>query len=240
MGQARPGPDLHQAAWRQGSRLHGAGRAQTGPLHGRRFLCCAAQVSFERVTRREEPTLIFISNAPSTPPAITARRSIADQLKYAIVWGTSAKHNRGQKVGLAHELQDEDGESACLFGLACRGKELALLIRLVCPDLQSFNSSSGSKSLVLWYILQLLLLWSFRGSSVSRLVPILHQAPAPFRALHHARPTLQSVVRSKGSGSHERSPAQAKNVENKSVNLQDVRVTKADLFAANPDQRSAE
>ncbi|GAA5877106.1 hypothetical protein JCM3774_002843 [Rhodotorula dairenensis] len=35
-------------------------------------------------------------------------KSIADQLKYAVVWGTSAKHNRGQKVGLAHELQDED------------------------------------------------------------------------------------------------------------------------------------
>jgi hypothetical protein len=47
--------------------------------------------------------------------AAAARRSIADQLKYAIVWGTSAKHNRGQKVGLAHELQDEDGEFTCLF-----------------------------------------------------------------------------------------------------------------------------
>ncbi|BGP55463.1 GTP-binding protein rbg1 [Rhodotorula sphaerocarpa] len=38
----------------------------------------------------------------------TIHKSIADQLKYAVVWGTSAKHNRGQKVGLSHELHDED------------------------------------------------------------------------------------------------------------------------------------
>ena len=28
----------------------------------------------------------------------------------AIVWGASAKHARGQKVGLDHVLDDEDGE----------------------------------------------------------------------------------------------------------------------------------
>jgi len=28
----------------------------------------------------------------------------------AIVWGASAKHSRGQKVGLEHVLEDEDGE----------------------------------------------------------------------------------------------------------------------------------
>ena len=27
----------------------------------------------------------------------------------AIVWGSSAKHSRGQKVGLDHILEDEDG-----------------------------------------------------------------------------------------------------------------------------------
>ncbi|KAG8808294.1 hypothetical protein FRC17_004009 [Serendipita sp. 399] len=35
-------------------------------------------------------------------------KEIAKQLKYAVVWGTSAKHSRGQKVGLDHVLQDED------------------------------------------------------------------------------------------------------------------------------------
>ncbi|KZW04456.1 P-loop containing nucleoside triphosphate hydrolase protein [Exidia glandulosa HHB12029] len=35
-------------------------------------------------------------------------KEIAKQLKYAIVWGASAKHQRGQKVGLDHILEDED------------------------------------------------------------------------------------------------------------------------------------
>jgi len=35
-------------------------------------------------------------------------KEIAKQLKYAIVWGASAKHSRGQKVGLDHILEDED------------------------------------------------------------------------------------------------------------------------------------
>ncbi|PCH41271.1 nucleoside triphosphate hydrolase protein [Wolfiporia cocos MD-104 SS10] len=35
-------------------------------------------------------------------------KEIAKQMKYAIVWGSSAKHARGQKVGLEHVLEDED------------------------------------------------------------------------------------------------------------------------------------
>ncbi|KAF8592683.1 developmentally regulated GTP binding protein 1 [Ramaria rubella] len=35
-------------------------------------------------------------------------KEIAKQLKYAVVWGASAKHSRGQKVGLDHVLEDED------------------------------------------------------------------------------------------------------------------------------------
>ncbi|THH05083.1 hypothetical protein EW146_g9998 [Bondarzewia mesenterica] len=35
-------------------------------------------------------------------------KEIAKQMKYAIVWGSSAKHSRGQKVGLDHILEDED------------------------------------------------------------------------------------------------------------------------------------
>ncbi|KIP12673.1 hypothetical protein PHLGIDRAFT_27108 [Phlebiopsis gigantea 11061_1 CR5-6] len=35
-------------------------------------------------------------------------KEIAKQMKYAIVWGASAKHARGQKVGLDHVLEDED------------------------------------------------------------------------------------------------------------------------------------
>ncbi|CEQ42450.1 SPOSA6832_04253, partial [Sporobolomyces salmonicolor] len=35
-------------------------------------------------------------------------KDISKQLKYAMVWGSSVKHSRGQKVGLTHELADED------------------------------------------------------------------------------------------------------------------------------------
>ncbi|KAI0347366.1 developmentally regulated GTP binding protein 1 [Trametopsis cervina] len=35
-------------------------------------------------------------------------KEIAKQMKYAVVWGASAKHTRGQKVGLDHVLEDED------------------------------------------------------------------------------------------------------------------------------------
>ncbi|TIA91455.1 hypothetical protein E3P99_01046 [Wallemia hederae] len=35
-------------------------------------------------------------------------KEIAKQLKYAVVWGKSSKHPRGQKVGLDHVLEDED------------------------------------------------------------------------------------------------------------------------------------
>lgn len=36
----------------------------------------------------------------------------------AIVWGASAKHSRGQKVGLDHVLEDEDGRTSFFFYLA--------------------------------------------------------------------------------------------------------------------------
>ncbi|KAI9574560.1 P-loop containing nucleoside triphosphate hydrolase protein [Boletus coccyginus] len=35
-------------------------------------------------------------------------KEIAKQMKYAVVWGSSAKHTRGQKVGPDHILEDED------------------------------------------------------------------------------------------------------------------------------------
>ena len=36
----------------------------------------------------------------------------------AVVWGSSAKHARGQKVGLEHVLEDEDGPSIFVFFFA--------------------------------------------------------------------------------------------------------------------------
>ena len=54
------------------------------------------------VLRRGKSTVEDFCNA--------IHKEIAKQMKYAIVWGSSAKHARGQKVGLEHVLQDEDGE----------------------------------------------------------------------------------------------------------------------------------
>lgn len=48
----------------------------------------------------------------------------------AIVWGASAKHARGQKVGLDHILDDEDGEH--MFLTVCNtNSEAGILIIVV-------------------------------------------------------------------------------------------------------------
>ncbi|KIO19269.1 hypothetical protein M407DRAFT_246228 [Tulasnella calospora MUT 4182] len=39
---------------------------------------------------------------------MSIHKEIAKQMKYAVVWGSSAKHSRGQKVGVDHVLEDED------------------------------------------------------------------------------------------------------------------------------------
>jgi hypothetical protein len=43
----------------------------------------------------------------------------------AIVWGASAKHARGQKVGLDHILDDEDGKHLVLTFCDILSKKLA-------------------------------------------------------------------------------------------------------------------
>jgi ribosome-interacting GTPase 1 len=43
----------------------------------------------------------------------------------AIVWGASAKHARGQKVGLDHILDDEDGKHLVLTSCDILSKKLA-------------------------------------------------------------------------------------------------------------------
>ncbi|TFY72761.1 hypothetical protein EVG20_g265 [Dentipellis fragilis] len=52
------------------------------------------------VLRRGKSTIEDFSNS--------IHKEIAKQMKYAVVWGASAKHSRGQKVGLDHVLEDED------------------------------------------------------------------------------------------------------------------------------------
>ncbi|GAA5899175.1 hypothetical protein JCM6882_009275 [Rhodosporidiobolus microsporus] len=52
------------------------------------------------VLKRQSRTIEDFANA--------IHKDISKQLKYAVVWGTSVKHSRGQKVGLTHVLEDED------------------------------------------------------------------------------------------------------------------------------------
>ena len=52
------------------------------------------------VLRRDKCTVEDFCNA--------IHREIFKQFKYAMVWGTSAKHARGQRVGADHVLEDED------------------------------------------------------------------------------------------------------------------------------------
>lgn len=45
----------------------------------------------------------FVRNLRDPPEMLNSTIS-------AMVWGSSAKHARGQKVGLEHVLEDEDGK----------------------------------------------------------------------------------------------------------------------------------
>jgi hypothetical protein len=57
---------------------------------------------------------IFYLGSPSIHSSIAP-----DPIRSAIVWGASAKHSRGQKVGLDHVLEDEDGMSSSLNHKLC-------------------------------------------------------------------------------------------------------------------------
>jgi ribosome-interacting GTPase 1 len=54
-----------------------------------------------------EHGLIVRSGASLEHVCHMVHRDLARQFKYALIWGTSAKH-QPQKVGLAHRIHDED------------------------------------------------------------------------------------------------------------------------------------
>jgi len=51
--------------------------------------------------------LIIRNNSTVESVCRMLHRDLATEFKYALVWGTSTKHNP-QRVGLAHVLEDED------------------------------------------------------------------------------------------------------------------------------------
>jgi hypothetical protein len=57
----------------------------------------------------------------------------------AVVWGASAKHARGQKVGLEHILEDEDGQAPLLFFPF--GNTTDAFSLESCPYLQEINKT---------------------------------------------------------------------------------------------------
>ncbi|KAM6495986.1 P-loop containing nucleoside triphosphate hydrolase protein [Amanita muscaria] len=56
----------------------------------------------------DAPVVLRRGNCAIEDLCSAIHKEIAKQMKYAIVWGASAKHARGQKVGLEHVLEDED------------------------------------------------------------------------------------------------------------------------------------
>ena len=90
-------------------------------------LCATGRTDSLRQTMWEKLDLVRVYTKPkghqpdySSPVVLKRARStvedfcmaihkdIAKQMKYSVVWGTSVKHSRGQKVGLDHTLHDED------------------------------------------------------------------------------------------------------------------------------------
>ena len=94
--QSRPG--IHQTAWGR-SRLLSPGRLTSGKMHDPRFLQCHPQGNCK--------TDEIVGRPPSVVTAIADKSLVGLS---AVVWGSSAKHARGQKVGLDHVLEDEDGK----------------------------------------------------------------------------------------------------------------------------------
>ena len=104
VGKAKPGKSVHEA---QGTfaRLLGTRRAAIVKVHGRRL---------RKYSQYWGPAGRHLSRSDQTDQGRRAvsqcnsiHRSIVEQFKSAIVYGKSVKH-QPQRVGLAHELADED------------------------------------------------------------------------------------------------------------------------------------
>ncbi len=114
VGQAPACQGVHETE-RKDARLHSTCRASFHKMHRRGFCKfhkeweepCACIHAHESSPRHQARRQVQIANQTIPSQCNAIHKTIVEQFKVAIVYGKSVKH-QPQRVGLSHELTDED------------------------------------------------------------------------------------------------------------------------------------